>query len=354
MTDPVYRGRVRLNRHTGSLELLSVTVSDSGQYTVTITKTLNDPEMRGKTTLDVIERISGVSLTGPAEPLIEDQSSANLTCEGIGSIITTEWMKDGQPLSPSSSIIFSADLRSVSISPVRRSGSGEYQCRLSNPVSSDNAAYTMTVNYGPENVSISGQNEVEVGSKVTLTCSAESKPPASFIWMLNGRETGETTASYSIEEIDSTHSGNYTCTAWNSVTSLNTTATGASTGGTPEATEVGIGAEGEASHATEVGTSKVTGAKSGASEATGAGTGAGGGASEATRTAAEGGREDQELEHGHKSAGMGSPEEYTISEATRAGPRTETGAGQDSGAGKSGTGTGAGLTSSIARGSRET
>ncbi|XP_030641474.1 carcinoembryonic antigen-related cell adhesion molecule 1-like [Chanos chanos] len=166
---------------------------------------------------------SGVSLTGPAEPLIEDQSSADLTCEGIGSIITTEWMKDGQPLSPSNSIIFSADLRSVSISPVRRSDSGEYQCRLSNPVSSDTATYTVTVSYGPENVSISGQNEVEVGSKVTLTCSAESTPPASFIWMLNGRETGETTASYSIEKIDSTHSRNYTCTAWNNVTSLKTT-----------------------------------------------------------------------------------------------------------------------------------
>ncbi|XP_030641482.1 carcinoembryonic antigen-related cell adhesion molecule 2-like [Chanos chanos] len=221
--EPVYRDRVRLDRHTGSLELLSVTVSDSGEYTVSINKTPNDPALTDKTTLDVIERISGVSLTGPAQPLIEDQSSADLTCEGTGSIITTEWMKDGQPLSPSNSIIFSADLRSVSISPVRRSDSGEYQCRLSNPVSSDTATYTMTVNYGPENVSISGPNEVEVGSKVTLTCSAESTPPASFNWMLNGRKTGETTASYSIEKTDSTHSGNYTCTAWNNVTSLNTT-----------------------------------------------------------------------------------------------------------------------------------
>ncbi|XP_030641470.1 carcinoembryonic antigen-related cell adhesion molecule 1-like [Chanos chanos] len=221
--DPVYRDRVRLDNHTGSLELLNVAVSDSGEYTVTITKTLNDPALTDKTTLRVIERISGVVLIGPAQPLIEDQSSANLTCEGTGSIITTEWMKDGQPLSPSNSIIFSADLRSVSISPVMRSDSGEYQCRLSNPVSSDTATYTMTVNYGPGNVAISGQNEVEVGSKVTLTCSAESTPPASFIWMLNGRETGETTASYSIEKINSTHSGNYTCTAWNSVTSLNTT-----------------------------------------------------------------------------------------------------------------------------------
>ncbi|XP_030641490.1 carcinoembryonic antigen-related cell adhesion molecule 1-like [Chanos chanos] len=216
-----YEGRIHLDAFTGSFQLRDLTVSDSGEYVLTVR--ISGTDTIHRTTLHVFERVSGVSLTGPTEPLIEDQSSAVLTCEGTGSIITTEWMKDGQPLSPSDSIIFSADLRSVSICPVRRSDSGEYQCRLSNPVSSDTATYTMTVNYGPENVSISGPNEVEVGSKVTLTCSAESTPPASFIWMLNGRETGETTASYSIEKIDSTHSGNYTCTAWNSVTSLNTT-----------------------------------------------------------------------------------------------------------------------------------
>ncbi|XP_030641491.1 carcinoembryonic antigen-related cell adhesion molecule 5-like [Chanos chanos] len=213
-----------LGREGSELKLDNIQTSQSGSYTCWAHNTRTQRySTSGPINITVLERISGVSLTGPAQPLIENQSSANLTCEGTGSIITIEWMKDGQPLSPSNSIIFSADLRSVSISPVRRSDSGEYQCRLSNPVSSDTATYTMTVNYGPENVSISGQNEVEVGSKVSLTCSAESTPPASFIWMLNERETGETTASYSIEKIDSTHSGNYTCTAWNSVTSLNTT-----------------------------------------------------------------------------------------------------------------------------------
>ncbi|XP_030641489.1 carcinoembryonic antigen-related cell adhesion molecule 5-like [Chanos chanos] len=221
-TGPAYRDRVSVNIYTGTLQLRDLTLDDSGSYQL-VTVTTDGVIQQDQTTLDVFERISGVSLTGPTESLIEDQSSAVLTCAGTGSIITTEWMKDDQPLSPSNNIIFSADNRSVSISPVRRSDSGEYHCRVSTSVSSDTATYTMTVHYGPENVSISGQNEVEVGSKVTLTCSAESTPPASFIWMLNGRETGETTASYSIEKIDSTHSGNYTCTAWNSVTSLNTT-----------------------------------------------------------------------------------------------------------------------------------
>ncbi|XP_030640943.1 carcinoembryonic antigen-related cell adhesion molecule 6 [Chanos chanos] len=221
-SDPAYRDRITLNIYTGTLELRDLTQDDSGTYQLAIV-TAEGIARQDQTTLDVVEGISGVSLNVTPECLKEGQSSANLTCEGTGSVITTEWMKDGQPLSPSNNIIFSADLRSVSISPVRRSDSGEYQCRLSNPVTSGTATYTMTVNYGPENVAISGPNEVEVGSKVSLTCSAESTPPASFIWMLNGRETGETTASYSIENFNYTDSGNYTCTAWNSVTSLNTT-----------------------------------------------------------------------------------------------------------------------------------
>ncbi|KAL0172356.1 hypothetical protein M9458_032667, partial [Cirrhinus mrigala] len=124
------------------------------------------------------------------EVLIEGESSANITSEGTGSITSVQWMKDNSPLSPSSRIIFSSDNRSVSISPVQRSDSGEYQCTYSNPTSSETANLSLIINYGPDNVSIQGQNVVDLGVRVSLSCSANSEPSPSFSWKFNGSDTG--------------------------------------------------------------------------------------------------------------------------------------------------------------------
>ncbi len=92
------------------------------------------------------EIITNVRLIGPEETLIEGESSANISSEGTGSISSVQWMKDNSPLSPSNSIIFSSDNRSVSISPVQRSDSGEYQCTYRNPVSSETAKLSLIIN----------------------------------------------------------------------------------------------------------------------------------------------------------------------------------------------------------------
>ncbi|KAL0172355.1 hypothetical protein M9458_032666, partial [Cirrhinus mrigala] len=124
------------------------------------------------------------------------------------------WMKDNSPLSPSDSIIFSSDNRSVSISPVQRSDSGEYQCTYSNPISSETVKLSLIINYGPDDVSIQGEDVVDFWVRVSLSCSANSEPSASFSWKFNGSDTGVTTDTFT----DFKHSGDYECTAWNNVT----------------------------------------------------------------------------------------------------------------------------------------
>ncbi|KAL0172353.1 hypothetical protein M9458_032664, partial [Cirrhinus mrigala] len=91
-------------------------------------------------------RITNVRLIGPEEPLIEGESSANIISDGTGIITSVQWMKDNSPLSPSNSIIFSSDNRSVSIRLVQRSDSGEYQCTYSNPISSGTAKLSLIIN----------------------------------------------------------------------------------------------------------------------------------------------------------------------------------------------------------------
>lgn len=169
----------------------------------------------------MFENITNVRLIGPEESLIEGESSANISSEGTGSISSVQWMKDNSPLSPSNSIIFSSDNRSVSISPVQRSDSGEYQCTYRNPVNSGTEKLNLIINYGPEDVSIKGQDVVDLGVRASLSCSANSEPSASFSWKFNGTDTDVTTDTFTIDQTDFTHSGDYECTALNNVTKRN-------------------------------------------------------------------------------------------------------------------------------------
>ncbi|KAL1259313.1 hypothetical protein QQF64_009890 [Cirrhinus molitorella] len=197
-------------------------LDDSENYSLTV-ETNSGRTLKGENSQHVFENITNVRLIGPDEPLIEEESSANITSEGTGSITSVQWMKNNSSLSPSTRIIFSSDNRSVSISPVQRSDSGEYQCTYSNPISSETAKLSLIINYGPDDVSIKGDDVVDLGVPVSLSCSANSEPAASFSWKFNGSDTGVTTDTFTIDQTDFTDSGDYECTALNSITTRSTT-----------------------------------------------------------------------------------------------------------------------------------
>nr|XP_021322743.1 carcinoembryonic antigen-related cell adhesion molecule 20-like [Danio rerio]XP_021328632.1 carcinoembryonic antigen-related cell adhesion molecule 20-like [Danio rerio] len=194
-----YKDKAGFDKNTLALELWNLKLEDAGSYVLFVLSSSGD-QFRGET-----------------EPLIEGESSANITSKGDGPITSVQWMKDNSPLS-SSRIIFSSDNRSVSISPVERSDTGEYQCTYSNPVSSETAKLTLIINYGPEGVSIKGPDMVDLGVQVFLSCTANSEPSASFSWTFNGSDTGVTRDTLTIDKTDFTHSGEYICTAINRVT----------------------------------------------------------------------------------------------------------------------------------------
>ncbi|KAJ8358482.1 hypothetical protein AAFF_G00435850, partial [Aldrovandia affinis] len=137
-----------LNREGQEFKLEDIQGNQSGYYTCWAhnTRTLrykpSDPSL-----ITVIEKISDANITGPTELLIAGNSSANLSCQATaGTIVSREWLKDDQTLSPSSRIIFSGDKSSVSIDPVEGTDNGQYQCILTNPVSRGIASYNLTVN----------------------------------------------------------------------------------------------------------------------------------------------------------------------------------------------------------------
>ncbi|KAM4600460.1 cell adhesion molecule CEACAM6-like [Polymixia lowei] len=217
--DPAYASRITLDRDTGALELRNLVLGDIGEYAVSII-TNEGQGTHGAITLNVYTSITGATITSPPATLIEDKSSANLTCEASGSISTREWMKDGLPLHSSDRVIFSADNKTVLINPVQSTNHGKYQCRVSNPVSNMTAAHSLIVNFGPHNIAITGPRAAPPGQRVTLQCTADSVPPATFSWTFNGNETHVNNSVYIIERMEDANTGNYTCTVSNKVTKL--------------------------------------------------------------------------------------------------------------------------------------
>uniref|UniRef100_A0A667ZWG2 Ig-like domain-containing protein n=1 Tax=Myripristis murdjan TaxID=586833 RepID=A0A667ZWG2_9TELE len=165
----------------------------------------------------VLVKVSAASITEPSVTPVEGKP-VNLTCDAAGSVLTREWRKDGSPVSPGSNIILHDNNRVLSFSPLKRTDSGEYSCTASNPASSAEAKYKMTVNYGPENVKITGPNEIKVKQTLTLICSAESTPTATYIWMKNGTEIHRNSAEFTKSEIELSDGGEYTCQAGNNIT----------------------------------------------------------------------------------------------------------------------------------------
>uniref|UniRef100_A0A8B9KUB2 Si:dkey-250k15.7 n=1 Tax=Astyanax mexicanus TaxID=7994 RepID=A0A8B9KUB2_ASTMX len=216
-----YRNRISLDMNTLSIELRNLTLSDSGDYTLSING--DKGSYTATTRLEVFERISGARLIGPLD-LIKEGNSTTLTCEGNGTVFSVEWMKDDKTLSPSSSITFSSDNRSVTISPIRRADRGDYQCTLINPVSSGSAAYRMIVNFGPDSIRVDGRSEVEEEGYVNLSCIADSEPVPLYKWEFNGTKTEVTSKTYIVNSAKFSDSGNYTCIARNNITKLEATA----------------------------------------------------------------------------------------------------------------------------------
>uniref|UniRef100_A0A667ZR09 Ig-like domain-containing protein n=1 Tax=Myripristis murdjan TaxID=586833 RepID=A0A667ZR09_9TELE len=211
---PGYENRITLDRSTGFLELRNLTMNDTGEYSTVVTPDGGEL-MSGACRLEIF--ISAASITEPPVTPVEGKP-VNLTCDAAGPFFTREWRKDGSPVSPGSNIILHDNNRVLSFSPLKRTDSGEYSCTVSNPASSAEAKYKMTVNYGPENVKITGPNEIKVKQTLTLICFAESTPTATYIWMKNGAESHTNSAEFTKSQVELSDGGEYTCQAGNNIT----------------------------------------------------------------------------------------------------------------------------------------
>ncbi|XP_031144266.2 carcinoembryonic antigen-related cell adhesion molecule 5-like [Sander lucioperca] len=205
------------------LRLMNIQMSQSGNHSC---QAFNDKTLRYETSqpsaVSVLERISGAFVT-PTTNLTIEGISVNLTCDAAGSVFTRKWMKDGSDLTLAGNMNLYDKNKVLSFNSLKSTDTGEYSCKISNPLSNDEAKYTMVVYYGPENVQIAGPSEIHVGESFTLTCSADSTPSATYTWILNGTEI-HNSAEFTKDNADLSDSGSYTCQAMNSITERTSTA----------------------------------------------------------------------------------------------------------------------------------
>ncbi|AWO96335.1 putative carcinoembryonic antigen-related cell adhesion molecule 5-like [Scophthalmus maximus] len=200
------------------LRLTDIRTSQSGNYSC---RAFNNKTMRNQISqpavISVLERISGASVKSKTNQAVEG-NFVNLTCEAAGSVFTRQWMKDGSVLIPTDNMVFHNKQRVLSFQPLKKTDSGGYSCRVANPINSDEAKYTMVVNHGPDNVQVTGPSEINLKHTLTLTCSAESTPAASYTWVLNKKEILSNSAVFTKDTTEFSDNGKYICTAVNNIT----------------------------------------------------------------------------------------------------------------------------------------
>uniref|UniRef100_A0A0R3RUN2 B-cell receptor CD22 n=1 Tax=Elaeophora elaphi TaxID=1147741 RepID=A0A0R3RUN2_9BILA len=100
---------------------------------------------------------------------------------------------------------------------VERKHNGDFRCTATNSIESGADKLTLNVQYGPI-VKVKEQINPAEGDTITLECAVDANPPANSVVWSGPNDIAYEGATYKIDSIQRTHSGNYTCTAINALT----------------------------------------------------------------------------------------------------------------------------------------
>ncbi|XP_053460851.1 carcinoembryonic antigen-related cell adhesion molecule 6-like isoform X2 [Nycticebus coucang] len=227
-TGAITPGPTYSNRETiypnGSLLLQNVTQNDTGYYTIQVlSQTLQSEEATGQ--LRVYPELSRPFITSNNSNPVENKDSVALTCEPAAQDVIYLWWLNNQSLPVSPRLQLSPDNRTLTLLSVTRDDSGLFVCEIQTPESSNRSdPFTLNVLYGPDAPTISPPGSFYIsGVNLSLSCHADSNPPAQYFWLING-SSPQATQELFIPGITVEDSGSYTCHANNSATGLSGTA----------------------------------------------------------------------------------------------------------------------------------
>ncbi|XP_020608165.1 hemicentin-2-like [Orbicella faveolata] len=168
--------------------------------------------------------------THPQGDTVREGENVTLSCNATGNPVPTiSWTRDASPVDTRnniSRISISDDKKQLTITNVKRTDSGKYQCVAENRVGSDTSdAATLDVQYPPE-ITVHPNSEPKTeGGNLTLSCDAVGNPVPTISWTKDGSPVdtsgrisfSEDKKQLTITNMNRTDSGVYLCMANNNL-----------------------------------------------------------------------------------------------------------------------------------------
>ncbi|XP_049325488.1 B-cell receptor CD22-like [Astyanax mexicanus] len=218
-----YSGRVEYSvneQNHVSFKLSSVMKRDEQEYCLRIIT--NEEKQRYLGRPGVTLCVTDLHVESPGE--VTEGESAVLTCKTTCSLTdpTFIWYKDGRPLTTE----MIQKNQQLHLQTVSSEDAGSYSCAVRGSEHLPSTAQTLRVRHPPKNisVSISPSGGIVEGSSVTLTCSSDGYPPVEIYTWFKGSSSVGTGGTYSIPNISSEDSGEYTCQSRNELGERRSTA----------------------------------------------------------------------------------------------------------------------------------
>ncbi|XP_002829319.4 carcinoembryonic antigen-related cell adhesion molecule 21 isoform X1 [Pongo abelii] len=131
---PAYSGRETISP-SGDLHFQNVTLEDTGYYTLQVTYR-NSQIDQASHHLRVYESVAQPSIQASSTTVTE-KGSVVLTCRTNNTGTSFQWIFNNQSLQVTKRMALSWFNHVLTIDPIRQEDAGEYQCEVSNPVSSN-------------------------------------------------------------------------------------------------------------------------------------------------------------------------------------------------------------------------